>query len=387
MKRVRPVDAAPEKDSLLVIGLMSGMSADGVDLALTKIEGTFPDLKVELVASAYRPYEEALKARVRRAQDGRTGDVSRLNVIVAREFAACVNDFLAKTGRSADDIDLIGSHGQTVFHSTAADDETPSSLQVGSPSIIAELTGVPTIGNFRVRDIAVGGQGAPLVCLGDFVLFRRPDGVVILNNLGSISVVSVVTERIDDLLAFDTGPANMAIDFFARRIPRNTDGIDRSGAISARGEVVPKLLDELMASPFFDRPPPKAAGYAEFGPERLATLAARFAEHAIEDLVRTAVEFAAVTLADAYGKFVLPRFPHPKRVLFSGGGVHNQTLMRRIRELLPNLDIEVFEDEFANAKEAVCFAILAHQAWHGRAGNVMAATGARKPVVLGEFAF
>lgn len=386
MKGVSHLAELIKKPRLLIIGLMSGMSADGVDLALTSIEGVFPDLKVQLLGSHCRAYSKELKASILEAQNGSTAEVSRLNFVIAREFASCVAEFLVKNNISADEIDLIGSHGQTLFHSTSENELTPSSLQVASPSLIAELTGIPTIGNFRLRDIVVGGQGAPLVSLVDYILFRKRDGVFFLNNLGSISNITVVTENIDDMLAFDTGPANMAIDFFARLIPYNKEGIDKGGSYSAKGCVNQSLLNDLMRSSFFNKTPPKAAGYQEFGPSMLSALAEKYKDQKIEDLVRTAVEFAAVTISQAYRKFVLPKFPNPKKVFFSGGGVYNQTLMKRICELLPELLFEVFECEFADAKEAVCFAVLAHLTLHGKSGNVVSATGASRSVVLGEIA-
>jgi anhydro-N-acetylmuramic acid kinase len=386
MKGIKRLADLVHKPKLLVIGLMSGMSADGVDLALTSIEGSYPNLKIQLLGSHYRPYPKDLKEKILASQDGRTADVSKLNFVVAKETSLCVREFLHKKNLSADEVDLIGSHGQTLFHSTSEDEAVPSSLQVGSPSLIAELTGISTVGNFRVRDIIAGGQGAPLVCMADYILFRRTDGVVFLNNLGSISNVTVVTENIDDMLAFDTGPANMAIDFFSRLVLGNGEGIDKGGQYSAQGSVVPSLLQDLMDSKFFDRKPPKSAGYQEFGPVRLAALAEKYKSQKIEDLIRTSVEFTALTLSQAYREFVLPKFPDPKKILFSGGGVHNQTLMKRIRELLPELSIEVFEDEFADAKEAICFAILAHQTLFGGSGNVISVTGANKAVVLGEVA-
>src|SRR5688572_11655337 len=224
-----------KKDSRRIIGLMSGMSMDGVDLALVDVSGTFPDLQVALQGTHFRPYAAALRERLRCAQNGGVQEVSRLNFTVAQEFAQCVREFLAGQSLGAGSIDAIGSHGQTLYHSTDAAEDCPSTLQVGAPSVIAELTGILTVGNFRVRDVAAGGQAAPLVSLADYVLFRDPTRPVALNNLGSISNVTVVTPGFDAMVAFDTGPANMAIDFFARRTAGTVDGIDHEGALAARG--------------------------------------------------------------------------------------------------------------------------------------------------------
>jgi anhydro-N-acetylmuramic acid kinase len=374
------------KQSRRLIGLISGMSMDGVDLGCVEVSGTFPDLAVKVLGTHFQPYPLALASELRAAQAGSIGEVSRLNFVVAAEFARCVREFLEREHLSAEEIDAIGSHGQTLFHDTETLESARSTLQVGAPSVIAELTGIITVGNFRVRDLAAGGQAAPLVSLLDYVLFRDPQHLVVLNNLGSISNLTVVTPSLDDVVAFDTGPANMAIDFFARAVPGNDLGIDAGGSLSARGICIEPLLAALMSSPFFSRPPPKAAGYGEFGPHRLAAIAAPFTDHRPEDLVRTGVEFAAATIEDAYRTFVLPSYGPPARVIFSGGGVHNATLMRRIAERLPELPVEVMPAELADAKEAVAFALLANETLSGRAGNIPSVTGARRAAVLGEIA-
>jgi anhydro-N-acetylmuramic acid kinase len=374
------------KSERIIIGLMSGMSMDGVDLAFVKIAGTYPNLDVKMLGSHFRPYPAVLRQRLQKATSANAGEVSALGFVVAEEFASCVAEFMSATRISSAEVDAIGSHGQTLFHSSLRQNGGASTLQVGHPSIIAERTGILTIGNFRVRDIAVGGQGAPLVSLADFLLYRIPGQVIAVNNLGSISNVTVVTENIDDVLAFDTGPANMAIDYFARRVLNRPEAIDTEGKISASGVCIEPLLKELLALPFFSKAPPKAAGYHDFGPAVLDTLSQKYATESAENLLRTAVEFAAVSIRDAYQRYLLPKFPTLRKALFSGGGVRNQTLMRRIRESLPEIAVETFSPAFSDAKEAVAFALLAHETLSGRAGNVIGATGATKRTILGEIA-
>jgi anhydro-N-acetylmuramic acid kinase len=369
------------KSERRIFGLMSGMSMDGVDLACVDVSGNFPDLKVTRVGTHFIPYQDSLRQQLQAGRSGNVELVSRLNVLVAEAFAACVNDYLSKAGMSPQAVDAIGSHGQTLYHLIA--DRHSSTLQVGAPSIIAERTGILTIGNFRVRDVAVGGHGAPLVALADFILFRDPARPVFVNNLGSISNVSVVTSDLQEMTAFDTGPANMAIDHFASA---TAQGVDLNGSISETGRPIPELLDALLQLPFFSRPPPKSAGYAEFGPPALERIARPWSNYPVEDLVRTGVEFAARTIEQAYRSFVLPAYPQGKRIVFSGGGVHNATLMRRIAELLPDLTIEILPRDAADSKEAVAFALLANETLSGRPGNVASATGASRPVILGEIA-
>jgi anhydro-N-acetylmuramic acid kinase len=384
MNRVDLLHKISSKPEKTVIGLMSGMSMDGVNLACIKISGEFPDFTIQVVGTHIRPYPAQIRKELLQGKSANVADVAELNFLIAYEFSDCVCEFLDKAKLKSDQIDLIGSHGQTLYHSSSND--RARTIQIGDPSIIAEKTGIITVGNFRIRDLEAGGLGAPLVSLADYILYHKSNEVVAVNNLGSISNVTVVTPKLEDVLAFDTGPANMAIDFFAQRVPGNIAGIDTDGAISASGKAVDPLLRELLALPFFQKAPPKAAGYAEFGPPVLVSLLSRYAHVPIENLVRTGVEFAAVTIRDAYHSFVLPKFPKLREVRFSGGGIHNKTLMGRIKDLLPQLAIQTFDPEFADAKEAVAFGILAHETACGRAGNVLGATGAKKRVILGEIA-
>jgi anhydro-N-acetylmuramic acid kinase len=377
-----------EKLNRRLIGLMSGMSMDGVDLAFVEIRGVFPELTVELIATYYRPYHESTKAALYSAREGTVRDVCQVNFLVAEEFAKCVNDFLSSRQLSAGDVDAIGSHGQSIYHVAPGGDGIPSTLQVGFPSLIAEKTGIPTVGNFRVRDMAQGGQGAPLIPLVDYILYRQSDRTVALNNLGSISNVTVVTPMLEDVIAFDTGPANMPIDFFAQLIPGNNSKIDLDGSWSVRGKVIPSLLKEMMAIPFISKAPPKAAGYDEFGPRVLRHFHDKYNSESPINLLRTGVEFSAQSIANAYKEFVLPKYDL-EHIMFTGGGCYNKTLMQRIRELLSPLEIRELsqqDKEINDAKEAVGFAVLANETLSGRPGNVTTATGARKAVVLGELA-
>jgi len=375
-----------EKSERTIIGLMSGMSMDGVDLACVRIGGVFPEIKLELLGTHFRPYSSAVRERLIKGQSCQVHEVSALGFSVAEEFSLCVKEFLGAKQLPNESIDAIGSHGQTLFHSSALSSKHGSTLQVAHPSVIAEKTGIITIGNFRVRDIALGGQGAPLVSLADFLLYRSDTEVIAVNNLGSISNLTVVTPTIEDVSAFDTGPANMAIDYFARLVPGNSDGIDRDGVISAKGNCIPPLLAKLLDLPFFKKKPPRAAGYEDFGPPVLDAIMKNHADATPVDLVRTAVEFSALTIRDAYEQHVLPRYPMLAKIFFSGGGIYNLTLMKRIEDLLPKLRIEIFDPTFSDAKEAISFAVLANETLSGRAGNVVGATGATKRVVLGEIA-
>lgn len=382
MNQVQRLFRVHQKSKRRAIGLMSGMSMDGVDLACADLEGEFPDLKVSLVATSYRAFSPELRARLRRAIEGNPAEISELNVLIGEEFARTVMNFLDAQAIPKASIDFIGSHGQTLFHNgTSSVTSVASTLQIGSPSVIAQMTGLITVGNFRSRDLAGGGHGAPLVGLADYLLYRNGDELVALNNLGSISNVSVVTPHIEDMLVFDTGPANVGIDHVARMIPGNASGFDIDGRYSAQGRILPEILSGWMANDFYRKPPPKTAGFNEF---LFDELSAQALQEKPADLLRTALEVSALSLRDAYRNFVIPRFPTLRKIIFSGGGVHNQTLIARIKSHLPEFEIVVMDPAISDAKEALAFAILANETLSGRPGSYPSMTGIAKPSILGE---
>ena len=355
---------------------------DGLDLALVRLTGAGDRPAIELVAATTRPYAAALTARLQAAR-GCAGS-PHLHTELADLWASDVRALLAAARVSPAEVAVLGSHGQTLFHRPRADGEPAATLQVGDGARLARATGIPVVSDFRQADIEAGGEGAPLVPMAEWIL-HGGGGVSASQNLGSIANVAVLTPDPADILAFDTGPANMLIDAFARRI----DGdIDRDGRLSAQGRVDDEVLLELYVrrAAWLATPPPRSAGYGTFGPELIdAVLAAQPAAEP-HDLVRTAVEFTAKTLREAYERFVLTRFPELVRVRMSGGGTRNPTLMRCLRaELEPlGLEVEVLEDRWRDAAEAVAFALLADRTWRGLPGNVPAATGARRSVVLGR---
>lgn len=381
--RLLGIRGKPER---LALGLMSGMSVDGLDLALVRIRegGRRPD--IELVASGTVPYDETLVQAIRRTARGSTRDVCALSFRLAERWADDVRAFLEAQGVSPDEVDVLGSHGQTVGHVSPGGEERGSTLQVGDGDVLAERTGILTVSDFRCRDLAVGGEGAPLVPLADWLLFGRDGETLAAQNLGSIGNVTVVAERLEDVRAFDTGPANALVDGLARRA--TGEPMDRDGGLSAQGRVHDAALRRLheLSAAFLEREPPKSAGYDDFGPPLARRIHEAFEDARPEDLVRTAVEFTAATLADAYERWVVPGRPDLRRVLVTGGGAANPTMMAAIRERLGKLGlgVEVPGDDWVAAKEAIAFALLADRTVHGLPGNVPSATGARRAVVLGK---
>jgi anhydro-N-acetylmuramic acid kinase len=358
------------------VGLMSGTSLDGMDAALVRLHGP---TQAELVGFVTRPYSEAERSELRHALAG--GDapsLARLHVRLAEWAAEAVEAVLAQSRVPASDVALIAFHGQTIWH------EPPTvTWQLGEPAVLAERFGVRVVSNFRARDVAAGGQGAPLVPMADVLLFASADAPRVLLNLGGMANLTYVPRRSQEsgVLAFDTGPGVAIIDGVARQVDRRRS-FDRDGLIAAQGHPDERLLEELLADPFFAAPPPKSTGRERFGDAYAAALHARVPG---PDGVTTAVELTARSVADAVARWT----PPGTEVVASGGGCHHPGLMAALaRRLAENGGHELrrFDDLFfaGDAKEAVAFALLGYLTLHGQPGNVPAATGATGARVLGS---
>jgi anhydro-N-acetylmuramic acid kinase len=374
--------ALPER---LVIGLMSGTSADGIDAALCRLsKGDGPD-RVSLVAFRCYPFPPEIRARLLALFDpaAPVAEACRMNVVLGRLFGEAACELMRET--QAASVDLIASHGQTICHLPG----DAATLQIGEPAVIAELTGTMVVADFRPADMAAGGQGAPLVPYADYLLFQDATKTRAIQNLGGIGNVTVLPAGggIDDLIAFDTGPGNMVIDALITVLSGGELSYDRDGVWAARGEVQPGLLHALMQHAFLRQPPPKSTGGEEFGAAFAAELLARAAREGIgpDDLVATATAFTAASIASAYRQFVLPKH-RVDEVILGGGGSYNPTLRRMLEERLPGVRVLTHEEVGLNgeAKEALAFALLGNETVLGRPSNVPAATGARRPVVLGK---
>lgn len=367
----------------LCVGLLSGTSVDAVEAALCEVTGTGEDVRLKLLAHVSVPFPRELVARVLGPQDA--GSLSRLNFELAEHFADAAREVMARAGVAPEQVAAIGSHGQTMAHLPPGTDTTPSTLQIGEPAVIAERTGVPVISDFRTRDVAAGGHGAPLVPYLDWALFRGRDAPRALQNLGGIGNVSVVGPRLEDTLAFDTGPGNMVLDGLAQRITQGQLTCDLDGTLSRRGRVIPELLAELLAHPFLAQPPPRSAGRESFGEVLIERLWARYAERPY-DVMTTALELTVESIARAFETWLFPRFPGLEGMYASGGGTRNPVMMERLRVRLAPLPVQTVEAlGFPEAaKEAALFALLAAEHLVGTAANVPSATGARRRVVLGK---
>ncbi|MBI5366961.1 MAG: anhydro-N-acetylmuramic acid kinase [Planctomycetes bacterium] len=359
----------------LMIGLMSGTSADGVTAALVEVRRT-PRFAVRTRAWLDRPYPAGLRRRVLAARFGSIPELARLDMELGERFAAAALALLAHARVPARAIAAIGSHGQTVFH-----DPGRATLQIGAAAVIAERTGLTVVADFRPRDIAAGGQGAPLVPYVDGLLFARAGRRRVALNLGGIANVSVVGGDPAAVCAFDTGPANGLMDAAMRLGGGGRASCDRGGRRAARGRVSEKHLRRLLRHPYLRRPPPKSTGPETFGEELVRPLLAQLS---LEDALATLCEFTAASVADALARFVRPEGEFDE-VIAGGGGCLNPELMRRLARALAPAALTTCERYGipVHAKEAVAFAVLAAETLRGRPSNLPSATGARRAVVLG----
>ena len=384
-----------QKGTKKVIGLMSGTSVDGVDAALVEIQGHGLETQVELIAFHSLPFEAEVRDRIFdlfHPETSRVDEICQMNFLIAEVFADAALGVVREAGLGGEGIDLIGSHGQTVYHLPPQPEAQyiPSTLQLGEPAVIAFRTGIPTIANFRVADLAAGGQGAPLVPYVDFLLFRRTDRTVALQNIGGISNVTLIPAGAaeSEVLASDTGPGNMIIDSVMEILTEGEQKYDNAGQFAAQGSVCESLLSEWLQHPFIGAHPPKTTGREAFG-RQFADQALRQAKtqqlgHA--DLVATLTAFTAQSIFEHYRRFL---FPHHSvdEIYISGGGSHNLTSIQHLKTLfqpIPLLPIDSIGFS-SDAKEAIAFAVLANETVHGHPTNLPQVTGASQSMVLGTF--
>lgn len=367
-----------------VVGLMSGTSLDGIDAALCEIDGAPPALNAQILATVSIPYEHEFRGRLLAlCSPGTIDDACRLSFELGERFAEAVK-FVAQDLQS---IDLIGSHGQTIWHDVD-NGQVTSTLQIGSASVIAERTGITTISNFRERDIAAGGQGAPLTSYVDWLLLRHPDQWRAVQNIGGIGNVTLLPPLQDtqsSMLAFDTGPGNVLIDALVATLTDGTHSYDEDGAMAAEGTVDEAWLADLLTHPYFQLPPPRTTGRELFSTAMAADLLATGRARNLRDVdtVATVTALTAYSIADAYRRFA----PHPPyEVILGGGGAHNQTIVQMLSDALPDTVIQTHEAIGLDSdfKEALVFAVLAYETWHNRVGCLPEQTGATHGTVLGQ---
>lgn len=392
-----------KKDPIKVVGLISGTSCDGVDAALCSISGDeTATFKVEVLAFETESYSPQLQKKLLEVCDTKVcnpDELCRINFRVGETFARAAAQIVEKAKLKNSDVDLVGTHGQTIAHLPPRTDignkatgmvvKHGSTLQIGEPAVIAERIGAPVVSNFRTRDMAAGGQGAPLVPYVDYLLLAHPEKTRAVINIGGISNITYLPKgcKPEQVMAFDSGPGNMIIDAMIQLMSQGKERYDKNGERAAQGHVDGYILSKLLQHPFLALEPPKSTGREEFGQE--------YAKHIYQwgitrsvvptDTLRTVTDFTAITLAEAYKKHLV-KLGKVDEVIVSGGGALNKTLMTRLKKEFGEAPIGISDDYGLpmKGKEAIAFAVLALETIRGRPGNLAAATGAAGPRILGQ---
>jgi anhydro-N-acetylmuramic acid kinase len=385
---------------MIVAGVMSGTSADGINVALVRISrgGSSRPVTFFLLGHAEYPYPKNVRQAIlaaMNASQARVADLARLNFRLGDLYAETV---LATQRRFGAKAELVGCHGQTLYHqgeaATFLGRRIAATWQTGEAAIIAARVGVPVVSDFRPADMAAGGKGAPLVPFLDYLLFRDAHRAKIVQNIGGIANLTAIPAgaAANDIIAFDTGPGNMVIDAVTEKLFGRP--FDKDGEIAASGVVIEPAIQKLLQANFFRRKPPKTAGREQFGQEFVWELLRMCRRARRQDVVATATALTARSIANAGRRFVLPLAAGKKpfrEMILSGGGAKNRTLVAMLSSELIGMDVHVrLSDDFglpSQAKEAAAFAVLAYETWHRRPSNIPSATGAKRAVVLGKISY
>jgi anhydro-N-acetylmuramic acid kinase len=388
------------KGSMRVLGIMSGTSADGIDVALASISGSPPKLNARLENFAAFPFPRAVRKAILHIGSGETaspGELSQLNFLLGELFAEAAIQACRRFRVPLSSISLIGSHGQTVYHQGRPSrafgrKRVTSTMQIGEPAVIAAGTGIATVGDFRPADMAVGGQGAPLVPFVDYVLYRHAQMGRVALNIGGIANMTVIPAGANraDVSAFDTGPGNMVVDALVEHFTHGRARYDADARLARKGHVIRALLDSLLSDPYFKQPPPKSAGREQFGAEYTKRLIAWGRKHGTKpaDLICTATALTSLSIVDAWHQFI-PRSAKIRQLIVAGGGAHNPLMMAQLAAALDGVEVTTSSALGipVDAKEAFAFAILAYETIHRRPGNIPSATGATRAAILGKVSY
>ncbi len=383
-----------ERKNKFVIGLMSGTSVDGVDVVLTRIQGYGIKTRIKQLGFDTYPFPPKMKEMILRNSElngGNVTDICKLNFLIARLYVNAIKSLCSKIKFPVDKIDLIGSHGQTIHHLPQKEKlfgyDTSSTLQIGDPSVIAKLTGILTVGDFRVGDVALGGQGAPLIPYFDYIIFHSDKKNRALLNIGGISNITLLNKnwKVDDVIAFDTGPGNMLIDYLSKHY-FNKD-YDKDGKIAKQGSFVPEVFMFLKKNDtFIERKPPKSTGREHYGKKFLSSLIKKFNYIQPQDMIRTVTKFTAYCVYRNYEKFIVNETKIDELFL-SGGGAKNLQLVKDLKGYFgESVRVKNIEElgVSSDSKEAICFAVLANETISGNATNIPCVTGASKKTILGK---
>jgi anhydro-N-acetylmuramic acid kinase len=386
---------------MIVAGVMSGTSADGINVALVRVNDArraksgLRSIRFDLIGHAEYPYPTAVREFVLRTMNSRqasVADLARLNFLLGELYADAV---LTTQRHFRVQTELVGCHGQTIYHQGEASAFLGRKLavtcQTGEGAVIAARVGAPVVSDFRPSDMVAGGKGAPLVPFLDFLLYRDSRSGRIVQNIGGIANLTAIPVGASSaqVIAFDTGPGNMVIDAVMQKLFHKP--FDRDGRVAASGKVLDRVIADILRQPFFRQKPPKTAGREEFGREFAEKFMRRCRSAAARDVVATATALTARSIADSLQRFVLKKPGAYREFVVSGGGAKNPTLIKMLAAELRPLGLKIrSSDEFglpSEAKEATAFALLAYETWNRRPSNVPSATGARRPAILGKISY
>lgn len=374
------------------IGIMSGTSLDGVDVVLCEVAGVDLDTKIEELAFETFPFNNSLDKRLQKIISEKHASLEKIcsiNFELGEFFADCCLRICSKAGIDSTELDFIASHGQTIYHiSEKTDNLYKSTLQLGEAAVIAAKCGCKVISNFRTKDIAVGGQGAPLVPFSEAILFSNPNKNIGLQNIGGIGNITVLPKNcnLDQVIAFDTGPGNMMINATMKYF--FNEDFDRNGITASKGNIDELLKTELVNHDYLQARPPKSTGRELFGDDYTYNLIKKYSQTKPEDFVTTLTWYTAYCIYKSYHEFILPK-TKLDQLIVGGGGAHNQALLKFVSELLPEVEVMKQEDlgKSSDSKEAVAFVILGNQTMHCKPSNLPSVTGAKENVILGQITY
>jgi anhydro-N-acetylmuramic acid kinase len=380
------------KNTKLIIGLMSGTSVDGIDVVLIKVTGNGTNTKFEQMEFETYPFPKGFKEFVLKnsiADTSNVEDICRLNMIYPQLYAEAIFKLCDKAKIKISEIDLIGTHGQTIHHLPKPhqmfDHTIKSTLQIGDPSALAKLTGVVTVGDFRTADMAMGGEGAPLVPYFDYIIFSSKESNRGLLNIGGIANITILPKSctVKNVFAFDTGPGNMIMDGFMKMFFNKS--YDEDGQIASKGQINENLFNFLKSHEYYVKTPPKSTGREVFGEKYFKCILEVDPLIKKEDLIRTVTEITAWSIFENYRLYVQNE-TELDELMVSGGGAHNKYMMSLLQKYFKNAKVNKIEEYgfSSDAKEAICFAILANETISGNPANVPRTTGAKEPVILGK---
>ncbi len=383
-----------DKNEKLAIGLMSGTSVDGIDAVLVKISGNYTDTNVQQLHYINTPYDDSIRELILKTAGGEFGgskEICSLNFLLGELFADACEQLCEKAGVNKNDIDFVASHGQTIYHIPQSINyygkNISSTLQIGEASVIAQRLNCPVVSDFRVRDVAAGGFGAPLVSYTEFLLYRQSEKTIALQNIGGISNITVLPKNceLNDVLAFDTGTGNMVMDALVFKITNGKQRYDEGGKLAASGNINEQLLNYMLDDEYLKMPLPKTTGREYYGEQYVSDLCNKAQELNVEltDVLACANMFTAKSIALGIDSLKTNR---PEQLIIGGGGSYNNTLLNNIRHCLK--DIQVITNEqlgfSSDAKEAIAFAVLGNEALCGNTNNAPSATNAKQAVIMGK---